>query len=114
MTRRKKPSLGKPEKLYLSPDEAAASDRLNMAIDKKATNGALKCQTPVLKERGDGGVTDYYPHMDYDERIPPSEEDARRMCLDCPVIRECFMLATTLRPTTGVWGGVTWLEGRPL
>ena len=35
------------------------------------------------------------------------EQRAKELCRDCPVIRECFTHAMSVREPYGVWGGTT-------
>lgn len=57
----------------------------------------------------------YFAHTDYDERIPPSEEEADAMCRTsgemCPVARECLALGLALGAPGGVWGGRVLVDG---
>ena len=111
--KKKRPPTGKPEALYLTPEQAESHRKLNDAIDQRVRDGPTPCQIPEIKLGERGKVIRYYPHADYDGRIPPDNPTASRMCRDCPVIAECFAFAETILPESGVWGGVTWIEGTP-
>ncbi|MBA4024887.1 MAG: transcription factor WhiB [Gordonia sp.] len=38
------------------------------------------------------------------------EDQAKRVCLECPVVLECRMHAITCNEPSGVWGGLTLAE----
>lgn len=87
---------------------------LNRAIDNLPAYERLRCRNPQLKNTH-GRPTLYFPHMDYDERIPPTEEDADRMCrtagVMCPIAQQCLALGLALRAPSGVWGGRVLVDG---
>lgn len=43
-----------------------------------------------------------------------AQRDAKRLCLDCPVVSECLAEALDNRTEFGVWGGMTERERRAL
>lgn len=43
-----------------------------------------------------------------------AQRDARRICFDCPVRRECLVEALNSKAEFGVWGGLTERERRAL
>lgn len=42
------------------------------------------------------------------------EADAKRVCHDCPVLRQCRNYALTVHEPYGVWGGMTQSERRTI
>lgn len=111
-------AAGKIDYLYLTPAQGRASDRLKYAIDTAdeagLITGGLKCRQPELKyDKERDQFVELYPHTDYDERLPPSAVEAAQMCRDCPVIKECAAFAASIRPSAGVWAGVTYVDGVP-
>lgn len=54
--------------------------------------------------------------MDYDERVPPTEQEADLMCrtkgVMCPVAKYCNALGLALAAPTGVWGGRVLVDGQ--
>lgn len=74
-----------------------------------------------------GPTTDWATHaacrdLDPDLFFPPGEtktswpkiEEARAVCLTCPVQRRCLEYALRTRPAYGVWGGLSTTERREL
>lgn len=53
--------------------------------------------------------------MDYDERIPPTEEEADLLCrtrgVMCPLAEQCNALGRALNAPVGVWGGRVLIDG---
>lgn len=58
---------------------------------------------------------EYYPHMDYDERTPPTQREARLMCKTagrtCPVADQCLKTGLSIQAPVGVWGGQVLVDG---
>jgi len=46
--------------------------------------------------------------------VPADIERARRLCLGCPLRRECLVGALERAETCGVWGGELFLGGMPV
>ena len=57
----------------------------------------------------------HYAHMDYDERTPPTEAQAKLMCKTsgrmCPVAAQCLKLGLAIEASQGVWGGRVLVDG---
>ena len=91
---------------------------MNEAIDDLPVSERLRCQTPIVKQREDGRKYLYFPHMDYDERTPPTPAEAELMCttagVPCPVAEQCLALALAQKSAVGVWGGKTFVDGEIL
>jgi len=83
--------------LKLNPEQSKASDSLNFASDKTRP----KCDDEPEA------------YIDYDERTPPTAVEAAIMCGGCKVMAQCNAFAMTLKPSTGVWAGRVWLDGKP-
>ncbi len=53
--------------------------------------------------------------MDYDERVPPTAEEADLMCrtggMKCPIAEQCLALGLALKAESGVWGGKVLVDG---
>lgn len=109
---------GRIEYLYLTPVQKAAKRQLDEAIDDLPANSRLRCRTPVVQTNREGKKFLGYPHMDYDERTPPDPLTALQMCSTagrlCPVAEECRLYGEALGDVSGVWGGVTFVDGQPL
>jgi hypothetical protein len=75
----------------------------------------VRCQIPSIKE-SHGKKIEYYHHIDYDERTPPSELQADLMCrtkgVMCPLAKECLALGLAIEAPNGVWGGRTLVDGK--
>lgn len=75
----------------------------------------VRCQIPELREKN-GKKVAYFPHMDYDERTPPTEREADLMCrtkgVMCPLAELCLRLGTSFDDSHGVWGGRTIVDGK--
>jgi len=58
----------------------------------------------------------FFPHMDYDERTPPTAAQADLMCRTagkmCPVAEQCLKRGLASPDGNGVWGGKTLLDGK--
>ena len=107
-------AAGKIDYLFLTPEQQEASDTLRLAIREAGKEGKLACQTPeVVYDPLRDRFIDHFPHADYDERTPPTVIQAARLCAGCPVIRECFAYALTITPAGGVFGGVSFVDGKP-
>ena len=106
---------GRIEYLYLTPEQGEATAEMDEAIDSLPPQTRLRCRTPEIRTVA-GKQVAYYPHMDYDERTPPSEETADLMCrtngIMCPVAATCFANGLVLSPDHGVWGGRTIVDGK--
>lgn len=54
--------------------------------------------------------------MDYDERTPPTEEEADLLCKTsgepCPLAAYCLQLGLALEAPVGVWGGRVLVDGK--
>lgn len=74
----------------------------------------LRCRNPELRKVG-GKDSEYYPHMDYDERTPPNRFAARALCTTegkmCDVWEQCEAFAEALKPDLGVWAGRVYVDG---
>lgn len=103
---------GRIEYLFHTPEQQAAKEALDSAIDNLPENTRIRCPNPELRE---GKV--YFPHMDYDERTPPDPVTAQMMCwtagAPCGVQDECLAYALLLEPRVGVWGGKVFIDGVP-
>lgn len=108
---------GRIEYLYLTPAQQEAKATLDDAVDELDLFERLRCRTPELREKN-GALIEYYPHADYDERMPPDPITAAQMCATrgvmCPVARECYDYALALEAPVGVWGGRTFVDGQPV
>ena len=108
---------GRIEYLFLTPIQAVAKRTLDEAIDDLPPLVRLRCRNPELVEKN-GKEVAHYPHIDYDERMPPDPLTAVSMCTTkgklCPVAEECFNYASLLEVSTGVWGGRTFIDGKPI
>lgn len=99
--------------LKLNEEQAAASDALNFALDKQKSK--MACQKPVrIIHPTSGKEVDSFPFIDIDERVPYSAEQAKAMCEDCPVFKQCNPYAKALRPPVGVLGGISWVDRKPV
>lgn len=88
--------------LKLTPTQSQARDNFDFAFDRLTAEERLT----VKCHRNPG------PYMDYDERTPPSPEEAFKLCGGCAVFEECDTLARALKPKTGVWAGRVWIDGK--
>lgn len=83
-------------------------------MDNLEPSVRIRCTSPEVVTRGDKKVL-FHPHTDYDERIPPSQEEARLMCMTagqpCPIMAQCLALGLALQAPSGVWGGKVLLDG---
>ena len=106
---------GRIEYLYLTPKQARLAAELDDAIDDLPPAVRLRCLTPDVVERN-GKTILLFPHMDYDERTPPSREEARLMCTTsgviCPVAEQCLALGLAQAAPVGVWGGHVLVDGQ--
>lgn len=88
---------------------------MNRAIDALPPMTRLRCQNPTLALIH-GKYATIFPHMDYDERTPPSERTAHKMCLTagqmCPVTEECYDLGLAIGADHGIWGGRVLVDGK--
>ncbi len=105
---------GRIEYLYLTETQKVEVEAMNDAIDDLPPFERLRCQTPQVRER-DGKTIEYYPHVDYDERVPPTQAQANLMCrtagVMCPLAEQCLKLGLALEAKTGVWGGRVLVDG---
>jgi hypothetical protein len=88
---------------------------MNESIDNLPPFVRLRCQNPqIIRVRGKQVA--YFQHMDYDERTPPTENEADLMCrtkgVMCPLAEQCLKLGLTLDAQTGVWGGRVLVDGK--
>lgn len=108
---------GRIEYLYLTEPQRLRVKVLNNAIDELPPLTKLRCQIPQSRI-SNGREIEYYPHIDYDERIPPTEEEADLLCktngVMCPVAQYCNALGVALNAPTGVWGGRVLSDGEEL
>lgn len=94
--------------LKLKPIQSEKSDILNYALDE--VEGLVPCQVPEIR---DGKK--FFPHADFDERIPPTKEEAENMCSLCPVRQQCEDYALSLKfdkNVSIVMGGLLFVEGK--
>lgn len=88
---------------------------MNDAIDDLPPLSRLRCQNPEIRKTG-GKEVAYFPHMDYDERTPPTEKEADLMCRTsgrkCPVAAQCLALGLAIAAPQGVWGGRVLVDGK--
>lgn len=105
---------GRIEYLQLTPRQASYKRALDRAID--ALDLPPRCRIPKVVEK-DGREITTYPHMDYDERVPPDPIAALSMCSTsgrmCGAADQCFDYATALGDVNGVWGGHIFVDGKP-
>lgn len=105
---------GRIEYLYLTEEEAVVSDELNAEIDDLPGLTRLRCQIPQVRQKN-GKTVAYFPHMDFDERTPPTAEQADLMCRTsgemCPVAEMCLKQGLTIGAGSGVWGGKVLVDG---
>lgn len=52
------------------------------------------------------------PYMDWDERNPPTAEEAAKLCSGCPLMRACANAQKAAREPFGIWGGRVIIDGR--
>ena len=108
---------GRIEYLYLTEAQLQAMTDLDRAIDALPGTERLRCRNPEVRSKRDGKEFSYYPHADYDERTPPGALVAKLMCRTagkpCPVQEQCLAFALAIKPSVGVWGGVTFIDGVP-
>lgn len=57
--------------------------------------------------RETGPETFFHPEGERGSARRRRDEDARRICLACPVMRECRRHALAVREPYGVWGAMT-------
>lgn len=107
---------GRIEYLYLTPEQSELSGKIDETIDRLPANTRLRCWAPEVKTRNDKEVA-FYPHVDYDERTPPTKEEADLMCRTsgvlCPIASLCFEYGVALQAPVGVWGGQVLVDGKP-
>ena len=88
---------------------------MNEAIDSLPSNVRLRCQNPEVVDDG-GKETLFFPHVDYDERTPPTEEEAELLCTTsgemCPLAKYCLALGLAIDAPVGVWGGRVLVDGK--
>jgi len=88
---------------------------MNDAIDSLPPLTRLRCRSPQLRVVA-GKEVAYLPHMDYDERTPPSKQEADLMCRTtgrmCPVAEQCLKLGLSIEADHGVWGGKVLVDGK--
>lgn len=108
---------GRIDYLYVTAEQSVAVQAMNDAIDELPPLVRLRCQTPEVKTTG-GKETIHYPHVDYDERTPPTPDEADLMCRTsgemCPLAKHCLTLGKTLQAPVGVWGGRVLVDGNEL
>lgn len=106
---------GRIEYLYLTEDEKPVVDALDRAIDNLPPLTRLRCRNPQTKEVA-GKTRIHYPHVDYDERTPPTEREAWLMCqtkgVRCPVAAQCLAAGLAIKAPGGVWGGRVLVDGQ--
>jgi hypothetical protein len=85
--------------LKMNIEQSRASDTLAYAIDDSGQRSP--CESDPAR------------WMDYDERTPPSREEAALMCVGCPFFEQCSEFADVLKPDAGVWAGRVWIDGKP-
>jgi hypothetical protein len=106
---------GRIEYLYLTSEQRVTVQQLNDRIDELPPLTKLRCQIPEVKVLH-GKTVEYYPHMDYDERIPPTEEQADLLCrtegIMCPLAAYCNRAGMALEAPVGVWGGRVLVDGK--
>lgn len=81
--------------LKLSEEAAQAETNFTIAVQDK---GQPKC------------YRDPGPWQDYDDENPPSQIEAAKLCIGCPVFEECAIFALLNKPTHGVWAGERWQD----
>lgn len=105
---------GRIDYLYLTAPEKRAVEALDDAIDDLPPLTRLRCRTPEIKEEN-GRQIIHFPHMDFDERTPPTENEADLMCKTsgrmCPVAATCLKLGLAIEADHGVWGGRVLVDG---
>lgn len=88
---------------------------MNRDIDELPSLTRLRCQNPQIKKTKTKRIA-YYQHVDYDERTPPTEDEAALMCKttgrSCPLLEQCLKLGLALEADQGVWGGRVLVDGR--
>lgn len=106
---------GRIEYLYLTEPQKIAVEKMNNEIDDLPPLVRLRCQSPQLRTVRGKNVA-IFPHMDYDERTPPTEEEAALLCTTsgrmCPLAATCLSMGLALGSDHGVWGGRTLVDGR--
>jgi len=105
---------GRIEYLYLTEEQKPVVDALDRAIDNLPQFTRLRCRSPEMKTiHGEEKLV--FPHVDYDERTPPSEREADLMCrtngIMCPVAAQCFA-SGLVQDADGVWGGRVLVDGK--
>ncbi len=99
----------------MTEDQKQAVEELNDAIDEMPPLTRLRCQTPQIK-KVKGKEIAYFQHMDYDERVPPTEREASLMCKTagrmCPVAAQCLKAGLATEAGLGVWGGRVLIDGK--
>lgn len=107
---------GRIEYLFLTSDQREKQQAFDHAVDSLPVHTTLRCRVPEIRMDKDGTSTEYYEHVDYDERLPPTEVEAFLMCstrgVICPVAEQCRAYAHSLKPEIGVWGGEVWDGGK--
>lgn len=85
-------------------------DILNIPSPEWMHNPARNCAIPdEYDAKEQGAIADeWFPTDALEER------DARRLCRDCPVARQCFLYAFERPELVGVWGGTTTTERQRL
>ena len=102
-----------------------AAERADQMIqDGKDTNALSYLMLSKRAERANDALWEAYKtkkpkclnreaeYIDYPEDLPPSINDAYRMCEGCPVLVECGRFANAYKPPIGVWAGQVWTNGR--
>ena len=90
---------------------------MNRDVDELPPLTRLRCQTPSFKKTA-GKAVAYFPHIDYDERTPPSKAEASLMCrtngVQCPIAASCLKLGQSIKADRGIWGGRVMVDGKEL
>ena len=63
--------------------------------------------------RMDAACAEVDPELWFPEQGDPAIA-AKRICVGCPVRRECLAFALRVNERSGVWGGLSTVERRPL
>ena len=63
--------------------------------------------------RMDAACAEVDPELWFPEQGDPAIT-AKRICVGCPVRRECLAFALRTNERSGVWGGLSTVERRPL
>lgn len=50
----------------------------------------------------------------YPEENLPTPERAAAMCAPCPILQLCREYGFATKPGSGIWGGIVWVDGKPL